>query len=76
LPSDLENSLEAQIYKKMYHVEDSLWWYVAKRKIVLSALAHLNSQKIDLKVLEIGCGTGGNLKFFSKYFKKSIWLRT
>ncbi|MXZ71400.1 MAG: class I SAM-dependent methyltransferase [Acidobacteria bacterium] len=46
---------------KMAAVEASHWWYVGTREICLSLLlAHLNDSR-PLRILDIGCGTGGNM---------------
>lgn len=42
-------------------VEDAHWWFSGRREILLS---QIRSHRPEAKVIaEIGCGTGGNLKF-------------
>lgn len=47
-------------------VEQSHWWFVARRKIIRSVIKRLSLPK-RCKILEIGCGTGGNLLLLSAY---------
>lgn len=56
----------------MHNSEESFFWYVARRKIIEKVIKNnINLEnKENLKVLEIGCGTGGNLVYFSKIFPK------
>ena len=46
---------------KMAAVEASHWWYVGTRELCLSLLVpHITGQRPP-RILDIGCGTGGNL---------------
>lgn len=48
-------------YDAMFRVEDTHWWYVGLREIVLALLA----DAVDLRkatILDAGCGTGGLLR--------------
>jgi SAM-dependent methyltransferase len=59
--------MDKTAYVEMYHNEDLHWWFVARRKIIEKILTcYLNDTK-ERKILEIGCGTGGNLKLLSAY---------
>ena len=48
--------------------EDSNWWYRSRRK-VLSVFLDLIENKNEKSVLEIGCGSGSNLKYLFHGFK-------
>ncbi|MGC9003398.1 MAG: class I SAM-dependent methyltransferase [bacterium] len=50
-------------YERMFLLEDFYWWFKGRRLIVRSALKGV---KID-KVLDVGCGTGGNLSLFNGF---------
>jgi SAM-dependent methyltransferase len=56
-------------YDRMYHLEDSLWWYVGMRRISLALLdAHLPpGSRGALRLLDAGCGTGGMLPHLRRY---------
>lgn len=54
-------------YAKMYNVEETYWWFQGRKKIVvqtLEALAGFNDP--NLKVLDLGCGTGLMLDYLRK----------
>jgi ubiquinone/menaquinone biosynthesis C-methylase UbiE len=50
-------------YSIMYELEEGHWWFKGKRKIAFSQL----NLKNNLKILDIGCGTGINMKNFEKH---------
>ena len=53
--------MNADEVHKMAAVEASHWWYVGTREICLALLLpHIGGRK-PLRILDIGCGTGGNL---------------
>jgi SAM-dependent methyltransferase len=41
----------------MYDVEETHWWFVGLRELVLSSIGE--SESGDLQILDAGCGTGG-----------------
>ena len=51
-------------YAAMYRVEDTFWWYVGMRAIVRA----LVGDRLDAagRVLDAGCGTGGNLAWWQR----------
>ena len=50
-------------------VEDKHWWFKARRNIILSLLLRFMHGEIK-HLVEIGCGTGGNLRLLSQHAGK------
>lgn len=48
----------------MYRLEDSHWWFVARRDLVVKALRRLlrRLRSRQPRILDMGCGTGGTLE--------------
>ena len=53
--------METAEYQKMQDAEDSMWWYLATRKCMLSFLSKFLGDTTG-RVLDGGCGTGGFLR--------------
>jgi len=58
--------MDPRIYTKMRETEDHHWWFVGRRQILHSVLDQL-SLPADCHILDIGCGTGGNLATYRKF---------
>jgi SAM-dependent methyltransferase len=58
-------------YHIMFEIEDEHWWYVGRRAIVLAqinqALAGSAAKAENRRILDVGCGTGGNLDHLKHY---------
>jgi len=56
--------MDRAIYDAMRLVEDRHWWFAGRRQIVAQVLRRL-SIKAAPTILELGCGTGGNLEMLA-----------
>jgi len=60
--------MEKEIYLKTAELEAVHWWFIGRRNIIDSVLKTLSLPK-RVKILEIGCGTGGNFPIWGEYGK-------
>ena len=51
----------------MYQVEDSHWWFVSRRHLARVFIDRCFTSPSRPRILDIGCGTGGNLTFLSRW---------
>src|SRR5690348_8912269 len=63
--------MQTHHYPILYEVEETHWWYLGRRRIIQSLvekiLSALNVQ--HPRILDVGCGTGANLKMLAAYGK-------
>jgi SAM-dependent methyltransferase len=69
--AELPKEMQAHHYPILFQVEESHWWYVGRRRIIQSLIericATLNNP--SPRILDVGCGTGANLKMLAAYGK-------
>lgn len=55
--------MDAALYDELHRVEQTHWWFRARRRIVWSLVERYagGDSGQRLKICELGCGTGGNL---------------
>jgi SAM-dependent methyltransferase len=58
--------MEKKAYRGMYEREDSHWWFLGRRKVLGALLDGLELRE-GLRILDVGCGTGGNFPFLAGY---------
>lgn len=58
--------MEKQAYFDMANAEEIHWWFSVRRQILEDRI-HSMRLNANSKILEIGCGTGGNLKMLSAF---------
>lgn len=67
----LPQEMQAHTYSIMNEVEQSHWWFVGRRKIIRSFLERvmrkLKRGEEQIKILDVGCGTGANLEMLSEF---------
>jgi SAM-dependent methyltransferase len=59
--------MEATEYDILAHVEHQHWWYTGMRIIADAWLRQLPATPHSRRILDAGCGTGGNLTWLQQY---------
>jgi SAM-dependent methyltransferase len=59
--------MDRQVYARMAELEDGHWWFVARRRILSEALRRYTALPAGARILEAGCGTGGNMPMLSQF---------
>ncbi|MBK6592258.1 MAG: class I SAM-dependent methyltransferase [Burkholderiales bacterium] len=58
--------MRPELFDEMAAVQQTHWWFVARREILASVIQRLNLPPRP-DILEIGCGTGANLAMLSEH---------
>lgn len=58
--------MRPDVYREMASVQDRHWWFVARRQILDRVMAGL-SLPADARIIEVGCGPGGNLGMLARH---------
>ena len=58
--------MERHIYDRMRALEQTHWWYAARRQILASEIGRLPLPAVA-RIVEVGCGAGGNLELLSGF---------
>ena len=59
--------MDPAVYDRMAAHEDRHWWFVARRRILDRLIARRIEPKGECRILEAGCGTGGNLAMLGRF---------
>lgn len=60
--------MRKDLYEDLGEREDSHFWHKAKRQLVADLVVRFHSKNThDTKILDIGCGTGGNVKWLGQF---------
>ncbi len=55
--------MKKEMYQHIQNVEQTHWWYVARRKIIFDWVLQVLAQYHNPRILDIGCGTGFNIEY-------------
>ena len=58
--------MDSSLYQQMRELEDRHWWFKGRRSIVAAQL-QASALPEHAKILDLGCGTGGNLEMLSGF---------
>ena len=58
--------MDRMAYAGMAAIEDRHWWFVARRQIIAALIDRMHLPG-NARILEAGCGTGGNLGMLARY---------
>ena len=50
--------MNVNMYRKFFEIQKQHWWFVTKKEIVLDMIERYLRRKGDIKVLDMGCGSG------------------
>lgn len=59
--------MEPHAYEAMARIEGEHWWFVGRRAILRSLIQDRVRPPENARILEAGCGTGGNLELLSDF---------
>lgn len=58
--------MDPAAYLDMAEVEARHWWFAGRRQVILSTIDQLGLPRHS-RILEVGCGTGGNLQMLASF---------
>lgn len=58
--------MDGEAYKEMIELQEKHWWFVARRDVIKAFVKLQMNESSASKVLEIGCGVGGNVGLLSQ----------
>ncbi len=58
--------MERAVFDRMKELEAKHWWFVARRQVI-AALIDRHLDRKAVRILEAGCGSGGNLQMLAQF---------
>ena len=58
--------MDKSLYENIYQVEETHWWYRARREIIFDWVKRILSIYEKPRILDIGCGTGFNITYLDQ----------
>src|SRR5437588_2176310 len=65
--ADRPSAMYEHEYEAMYGLEDFYWWFVARRVLIEELISKEVAARRTMRILDIGCGTGANIKTFARH---------
>ncbi|TET73914.1 MAG: class I SAM-dependent methyltransferase [Candidatus Aminicenantes bacterium] len=62
-----ESAMDISMYQDFYNLEEKHWWFLGRRNIIFSVLDKYLPNGSQLRILDVGCGTGATLRKLEKY---------
>ncbi len=59
--------MDRSVYDRMNDLEARHWWFVARRSIIASLIGRHLKGRSEPRILEAGCGSGGNLQMLAGF---------
>jgi len=59
--------MDISMYEDFYNLEEKHWWFLGRRKIIFSMLNEYLPNGNQLRILDVGCGSGATLRKLEKY---------
>lgn len=59
--------MQTEDYEYLYQLEADFWWFAGMREVAATLLDPWLPPGLDRRILDAGCGTGGNLEWLERY---------
>lgn len=61
--------MKESLYDLHRQIEEKHWWFTARRQIIRKVLTGVVPPKEGLCLVNVGCGTGADLSYFSRFYR-------
>lgn len=59
--------MQTEDYESLYALEADFWWFAGMREITAALMDRVLPLSDDRRILDAGCGSGGNLEWLKRY---------